>query len=448
MNFFKRKKKDRVAVFSIDGIPYTFIEKMVAKGKLPNLGLLLNTGKCRQMNSVYPTISSVAWSSFMTGVNPANHGIFGFIDREPDPFEMFIPTSSAMKTKTLWEYLSDAGKKVVVINVPVTYLPRKVNGVLVAGFLATKIDKAVYPPEYAEKLKTWDYRIDVDSWLGRKDKEKFMDDLYLTLKKRVITGFRLMKSEEWDYYHLHIMESDRISHFLWELWENGDPVWAKRFEDFFEEIDQKLGEFRAMLPDGVKLVVMSDHGFCSVKKEVYINKWLAENGYLKFTTDEPKSLEEISTETTAYSLIPGRIYINLKGREWAGSIFQGEEYQDICADIQSKILEMTDPDTGDKIVDKVYLRKDIYKGAHLHRAADLFVIPKDGYDLKGNLTADNLTFKGDLQGMHTYGDAFLYMEGVKPGSRKPEIIDVLPTIFDMMNVPIPKSIEGTSLMNR
>ena len=108
----------------------------------------------------------------------------------------------------------------------------------------------------------------------------------------------------------------------------------------------------------------------------------------------------------------------------------------------------TDPDTGDKIVDKVYLRKDIYKGAHLHRAADLFVIPKDGYDLKGNLTADNLTFKGDLQGMHTYGDAFLYMEGVKPGSRKPEIIDVLPTIFDMMNVPIPKSIEGTSLMNR
>lgn len=446
MNLFKKKKKNRVAVFSIDGIPYSFIEKMVGKGRLPNLGLLFKSGKCRQMNSVYPTISSVAWSSFMTGVNPASHNIFGFIDREPDPFEMYIPTSRTMKVKTLWEYLSDAGKRVVVINVPVTYPPRQVNGVLISGFLATKIDKAVYPPEYAEKLKTWDYRIDVDSWLGRTDKEKFMDDLYLTLKRRCITGFRLLKSEDWDYYHLHIMESDRISHFLWEQWEQGDPVWAKRFEDFFEEIDQRLGEFRALLPDGVKMVVMSDHGFCSIKKEVYVNKWLTENGYLKFTKEKPESLNEISSETKAYSLIPGRIYINLKGREWAGTIFQGEEYQAICNEIQSEIREMTDPETGEKIIDKVFLRKDIYKGAFMHRAADIFVIPKDGYDLKGNLTADSLTFKGDLVGMHTYGDAFLYMDGVKPGSRKPEIIDVLPTIFDLLNVSIPKSVEGVSLL--
>jgi len=273
-----------------------------------------------------------------------------------------------------------------------------------------------------------------------------MDDLYNTLKRRCTTGFRLLKTEDWDYFHLHIMESDRISHFLWEQWENGDPVWAKRFEDFFEEIDQHLGEFRAILPDGVKLVVMSDHGFCSVKKEVYINRWLTENGYLKFTREKPESLNEITADTKAYSLIPGRIYVNLKGREWAGTIFQGEEYQAICSEIKTKISEMTDPETGEKIVDKVFLRKDIYKGAFMHRAADIFVIPRDGYDLKGNLTADNLTFKGDLVGMHTYGDAFLYMEGVKPGSRKPEIIDVLPTIFNLMNVNIPKSVEGVSLL--
>jgi len=446
MNIFSKKAKNKVAVFSIDGIPFTFIETMTAKGKLPNLGKLFKTGTCRQMNSVYPTISSVAWSSFMTGVNPGQHNVYGFIDREPNPFEMFIPTSRAMKVRTLWEFLSNAGKRVVVINVPVTYPPREVNGVLISGFLATKIEKCVYPKEYAEKLTQWEYRIDVDSWLGRSDKEKFMDDLYFTLHKRVETALKLMDSEDWDYFHLHIMESDRICHFLWELWEKGDPVWAKKFEDFFEEIDHELGEFQDNLPAGTKLIVMSDHGFCSVRKEVYLNKWLMDNGYLKFKSDKPESLTEISTQTKAYSLIPGRIYINLRGREWAGTVNQGEEYHQLCEQIKENLMDMSDPDTGEKIVDKVFFRNEVYHGTYLLRAADIIVIPKDGYDLKGNLTSDNLTFKGDLVGMHTYDDAFLYIDGVRLTSRKPEIIDVLPTIFDLMKVDIPRTIEGKSLL--
>lgn len=446
MSLFRKKIKNRIAVFSIDGIPYSFVESMVKKGKLSNLEKLFNTGTCRQMNSVYPTISSVAWSSFMTGVNPGMHNIYGFVDREPNPFEMFIPTSRAMKVRTLWEYLSAAGKKVVVINVPVTYPPREVNGVLISGFLATKIEKAVYPAEYVSDLKAWDYRIDVDSWLGRKDKEKFMEDLSSTLAKRVETGLKLMESVDWDYFHLHIMESDRISHFLWEQWENDDPEWGPRFEGFFEEIDRCLGDFRDSLPGGTRLIVMSDHGFCSVKKEVYINKWLTDNGFLKFTQERPDSLTEITPETKAYSLIPGRIYINLRGREWAGTVEPGLEYQNLCGEIREKIVDMEDPDTGEKIIDKVFLRGELYRGAYLQRAADIIAIPKNGFDLKGNLFAESLTFKGELVGMHTYDDAFLYLDGLKLVGRKPEIIDLLPTIFDLMKVQIPRPVEGKSLL--
>ncbi len=446
MNLFKKKKQDKVAVFSIDGMPYSFVERMTAQGKLPNLKALFDTGVCRRMNSVYPTISSVAWSTYMTGVNPGAHNIYGFIDREPNPFEVFIPTSRAMKTRTLWEYLSSEGKKVVVINVPVTYPPRTVNGVLVSGFLATKLEKAVHPRELSAKLKSWDYRIDVDAWLGRNDKEKFMSDLHTTLARRVEAGFKLIASEEWDYFHLHIMESDRICHFLWELWENGDPDWAGRFEEFFEEIDDYLGQFRERLPDGTHLIVLSDHGFCAVKKEVYMNKWLSDNKYLGFQNSAPESIKQISPNTKAYSLIPGRIYLNLKGREWAGTVEPGNHYNELCAELKANFITMTDPDTGENIVDKVFTSKEIYRGAYLHRAADLIVIPKDGFDFKGNLTADNLTYKGELVGMHTYDDAFLYIDGLQLSDRQPEIMDLLPTVFELMKAPVPAVVEGISLI--
>ncbi|NQS97203.1 MAG: alkaline phosphatase family protein [candidate division Zixibacteria bacterium] len=446
MNIFKKTKHPRVAVYSIDGIPFTFIEKMTQKGVMPNLEKLFKTGRCRSMNSVYPTISSVAWSSFMTGVNPGMHNIFGFIDREPNPFDMFIPTSKAMRARTLWEYLSKAGKKVVVINVPVTYPPRRVNGILISGFLATKIDKCVYPPNYADRLKAWNYRIDADAWLGRKDKEKFMKDLITTLERRVFTAFQLMNSEEWNYFHLHIMESDRICHFLWEHWENDDPLWAHRFEDFFNQIDRNLGEFQNRLPTGTKLIVMSDHGFCTLKKEVFLNKWLTDNGYLDFVREKPESLIEITGDTRAYSLIPGRVYINLKGREWAGIVEPASEYSDLCYELKEKIAAITDPDTGEQIVDKVYHREEIYRGDYLNRAADLIVIPKNGYEFKGNLTSDTLTFKGELVGMHTYDDAFLYVDGLRLTDRQPEIIDLLPTIFELFEIETPSIIEGKSLL--
>ncbi|HHI02570.1 MAG TPA: nucleotide pyrophosphatase, partial [candidate division Zixibacteria bacterium] len=264
--------------------------------------------------------------------------------------------------------------------------------------------------------------------------------------KRVETALRLMDSEEWDYFHLHIMESDRISHFLWELWETGDPRWGPKFEEFFQQIDAGLGDFQENLPPGTKLIVLSDHGFCSIKNEVYMNKWLSDNGYLKFDSEKPESLTEISSATKAYSLIPGRIYINLKGREWAGAVEPGDEYKVLRAGIKERLGDMTDPDTGEKIVDKVFLREEIYRGAYLPRAADIIVIPKEGYDFKGNLAAEKLTYKGNLVGMHTYDDAFLYIDGMELVDRKPEIIDMLPTIMEIMKVEPASTIEGKSLL--
>ena len=141
------RKGPKLVVIGLDGTPYTFVQRMLREGHMPNLARITAQAGFTRMNSVYPTVSSVAWSSYMTGVNPGRHGIFGFIDRVDRSYDVTIPTSRRMTAKTVWEMLSEAGKRVVVMNVPVTFPPREVNGILIGGFLSPTLDRAVHPPE-------------------------------------------------------------------------------------------------------------------------------------------------------------------------------------------------------------------------------------------------------------------------------------------------------------
>src|SRR3989304_1313835 len=100
----------RIVFLGLDGTPYTFLTRLVREGQMPNVANLLAEGSLAPMHSVHPPVSSVAWSSFMTGSNPAKHGIFGFVDRDPATYKTYIPTARHMKSQTLWQALSQAGK--------------------------------------------------------------------------------------------------------------------------------------------------------------------------------------------------------------------------------------------------------------------------------------------------------------------------------------------------
>ncbi|MCX6640519.1 MAG: alkaline phosphatase family protein [bacterium] len=449
MKFFsnstKAKPKRRVVVIGIDGTPYTFLQKHIAAGDFPHLKRILEGGELRQMNSVQPCISSVAWSTYMTGVNPAKHRIFGFVDRKPNPFEIFLPNAAHMAAPTLWEMLSKDDRRVAIINVPVTYPPKPVNGLMVGCFLATDILKAAYPPELGTQLKAWDYRIDADANLGRTDKEAFFRDLDVTLERRWETARRLFEKEPWDFFQLHVMETDRINHFLWEHYEKGDARYAERFVKFYRHVDELLGEFYDRSLNNAEFVVLSDHGFCSVKKEVYVNQWLEDQGYLHFDAAQPRSVAEYSSKTRVYSLIPGRIFLNLAGREQKGSVQPGSQAETLKAEIAEALLTMTDPDDGACIIEKVVRREEIYSGPFLEEAADLIAIPYDGYDLKANVRKPSYTAKTELVGMHTFWDASLFIKDhsiAKPGF---SIADLAPTILRMMDHEPSNPMDGRPL---
>lgn len=437
-------QKKKILVIGLDGVPYTFLTNPKNAGKFPRMQALFQHGTFQRMRSTIPTVSSVAWSSFMTGTNPAKHNIYGFIDRKPDPFEPFIPTAINMKAATLWQILSQAKKRVVVINVPVTYPPKPVNGILIGCFLATKLDKAAYPASIVSKLKELDYRIDVDAWLARKDKKKFLEELHVALDRRVATASYFLEREEWDYFQLHIMETDRINHFFWDDWEKDNPEFAPEFIRYYQKIDSYVGEIYDRFVEktpGVEFILLSDHGFCSIKKEVFVNQWLQEKGWLKFSSEKPSSLKEMHPETVAYSLIPGRIFLNVRGREFCGRIEPGKEYETIRRQLAEAIMEMKDPDCGEPILSKVVAREEIYDGPCLNQAADLLAIPHDGYDLKGNIDQTSLTGRSELSGMHTYDDAFFYLKGKRVKETDFDIHALAPTILKLLDVAIPTGMD-------
>ncbi|MFC1682640.1 alkaline phosphatase family protein [Candidatus Zixiibacteriota bacterium] len=435
------RKKRRVFVLSIDGVPHSFLKSQMDQGRFPHLAGLAGEGAFSRMRSVYPTISSVAWSSFMTGKNPAKHGIFGFVDHRPNSYDAFIPTSLNMTSKTLWEILSEAGKKVVVINVPVTYPPRAVNGILVSGFLASSLKKATYPAEVSGQLEKMGYRIDADAAIARESLDRFLEDLHLTLEKRVQALHHFMDHQPWDYFHMHIMGTDRINHFMWEHMEQGHARYAPAFLKYYDRIDEIIGELTGKLGDEVTFVLMSDHGFCTVKKEVNLNRYLIDQKLLQFDQHPPGGLGDIDSRSRAYALIPGRVYINLKGREPKGGV-DPSDYERVRDEVAAALLDLRLPETGQQVIEKVFKREEIYRGDNLPAAADLMAIPFDGYDLKADVRKENLSEKTALVGMHTYDDASLFIRGQSSIRENVEIIDLLPTILSLMDVPVPEDVDG------
>ncbi len=463
-----RKRSPRLIVIGLDGTPYTFLQRMVREGHMPNFGRITGEAGFVRMNSVYPTVSSVAWSCYMTGVNPARHGIFGFIERKPDSYETTIPTSRRMQAQTLWEMLSKAGKKVIVMNVPVTYPPRPVNGILIGGFLSPRLERAVYPPDRVPLLQSLGYRIDTDPWLARQSRDKMFEDVLDCLSKRGRTLLALMDGEAWDFVQCHIMETDRLYHFAWEQYENRDPVYAPRFYEVIHAIDDLLGEVLKRVDDcGAELMILSDHGFCTLKYEVYVNYWLAQKGWLvlpsrasgarsereveacQVVNSQPRrvQLKDVGPRSYVYSLDPGRIFINLQGREPEGRV-PPAEYEAWRERIAAAAMdELRDPESGEPMLERVLRREEIYHGPLLEQAADLILVPRYGYDLKGAFGKDALTFKGEaLVGMHTYDDAMIAVRGKRIARRGFSIVDATATVLALMGVDPPPGLDSNPLL--
>jgi len=454
-------KTPQIVVLSIDGVPFSLLEKLIREGELPHFARLVQNAEFRQMDSVQPTVSSVAWTSFVTGRNPGKHGIYGFVDRERTGYDITVPLSSSVASKTIWEVLSDAGRRVFGMNVPVTYPPRNVNGILIGGFLCPSVEKVASPVEVSTYLESIGYRIDSDPMLARRSKKEMIPDLHETLDRRMEAMFHYLDQEawHWDYFHAHVMTTDRLHHFLLGEYERHNPKYEQEFLRFYHKLNDYLGELLEMLPADTILVVLSDHGFCTIKAEVQLSRWLIERGWTTPAGEQPRNPLDINpAQSRAYTLIPGRIHLNLQGREPEG-IVPRERYFEVREELASELLTLRSP-AGEPVIKEVLKREEVYwpDGAHgpdagmpteellradttFARAADLIAVPHDGYDLKMGLQASQVFVTTELEGMHTFHDAAIIARGLELPAERFSITNVTRHLVAALGVEPPADMD-------
>lgn len=434
----------RVAFLGIDGVPFSLIDEH--PDIFENLHALINAGSGGTIDSIVPPESSACWPSLTTGVNPGKTGVYGFQDREIGSYETYIPTGRDVQATRIWDRVESADRDATVMNVPVTTPPQRNVQRMVAGFLSRDVEMATHPSAFAEHLEKLDYRIDVDAKLGHdEDKSAFIDDAHATLEARQRAFREYLSEDDWDLFFGVYMTTDRVNHFLFEDYEH-DGEYRDDFLSFYRTVDQFIGELVEEVPDDVTTIVASDHGFTTLEYEVHCNRWLIEQGLLSYRTDGHEQLTDIADETTAYSLIPGRFYLNVTEREPRGSV-PLEEYADRLDELESALTDLRDPD-GRAVIDRVVRGSTVYHGEHDSIAPDLVALPNDGFDLKAGFSGSGSVFdRGPRNGMHTFDNATLIVDDPTVSVSNASLYDIAPTILDLMEIDFdPDVFDGTTLV--
>jgi predicted AlkP superfamily phosphohydrolase/phosphomutase len=269
----------KVLVIGLDGATFDIILPWVKEGKLPNFKKLINEGSYGNSTSTLPTVSPVAWTSFATGVNPGKHGIFGFLtDYESNPV---IRTD--VKSKSFWEIASENGKRVITMNVPMTYPPEEINGTMISGYESPEGEIFTYPANLTQELINKGYQIEaLNASFKSGNEDEFLKSLYYTEGKREEIALDLMKKEKWDIFIIVFTETDRMQHYFWNYMEDKDPKYGDEILKFYQKIDKTIGNFLNQTDNNTNVIIMSDHGFGPLKGEIYLNTYFMNNGMLNF----------------------------------------------------------------------------------------------------------------------------------------------------------------------
>ncbi|MFH0796853.1 MAG: alkaline phosphatase family protein, partial [Candidatus Omnitrophota bacterium] len=405
----------------LDGVPFSLLENLTSQGVMSHTGKVIAQGKFQKMDSSIPEVSSVAWSSIITGKNPGQHGIFGFTDLVPKTYRLRFPNYHDLQSQTFW---MENNLRSILVNIPATYPVKEINGIHISGFVSLELEKAVHPKSLIPFLKEIDYRLDTDSALAHKSLDLFLEDLDKTLNAQIALYRHLWNSQTWGLFFLVFTGTDRLMHFLWKAYQDEQNQYHRDFLNHFRKIDGVIGEISANLNPDDLLLIISDHGFEDIRYHVNINLLLKEAGFLRARENPSQSPfckggrrgirgeegggEEmclpIGEGTRAFALDPARIYLNREGKYPQGAVSDPE-----CETLLKKLIDIFSnlEKDGEKVIRSVYRKEEIYHGPFLEQAPDLILVGARGFNLKANFKADELYSRDIFTGKHSQDDAFL-----------------------------------------
>lgn len=283
----------RTLIVGFDGATLELSERWMAEDRMPHLRALRQDGAYGILRSTLPYNSAVAWTTLSTGVSPGRHGIFDFVLPRRHEYGYRVATREDRRVPALWNLASDAGARVAVVNIPMTFPAEPVHGVMVSGMDAPRLEaRSVHPAGYLEQLLRLcpDYRIVSKAALraSRGDFDGAERELVDVVSARGRFVQAIARPRDMDLVMVNLEATDGAQHFFWQHHDPAhprhDPDAASRWGDaigrVYEATDRELGLLiEAYDPDTV--IVVSDHGGGPTSDWVlFLNDWLAAEGLL------------------------------------------------------------------------------------------------------------------------------------------------------------------------
>ncbi len=440
----------KVLIIGLDGATPELIDRWVEENKLPFLKRIMQRGVYGKLRSVYPPISPAAWTTFATGYNPGQHGVYDFRDYDNRRYSCFADTivdSNSFAGKSIWDLVGASGQKVGVVTVPVTYPAWRVNGFMISGYPTPDTGKSyTYPPELAQTIPSL---VGDAAFFKSATHHVLLKEMNRLLHLCTEVSIAEMNKDDYGLFIMVVGATDRAHHDWWKYIDPEHPAYdpkdAAVYGDLILEVyktaDACVGKFLEAINDDTTVIVMSDHGggahpgyyfntnymlrtlnllkpsSKASKKKKGLNaafKHFYRTRIRRFPYLEkvyrglPQSLKRVATNldsqtmmdldvvdwkhTKAYRFpmyppVEG-IMINVAGRQPEGCVQPGEEYESLRTRILEEVRNVRDPQTGEPIVVEAYRREELYHGERLETAPDLILVTQDCY--KGGTGIDEL----------------------------------------------------------
>jgi len=490
----------RLLLVGLDGATFDVLLPLAEAGRLPVLAELMRAGSHAPLASTIPPITPTAWTTVFTGKNPGKHGIYDFRELDPATYARRPVHVDRHRQKSLWDLLGVRGRRSIVLDVPFTYPPRPLKGLMLTGYGTPRTPgtrftyphdlTGLLPPELHDQIRValpahaFDRsRAFVDEWRA------IMDG-----RRRLLA--HLARHEPWDFFFAVFSITDNMAHVFWTFldpahpnYERAEaPAFREAFLGAYEQCDAALGELLAAAGPDVNVLVMSDHGFGSIYTRQFLFERLASGGFLQYSggqlnvrgrllrlllaayTRAPflremvKALrpggkqllneglrrtglmpENAAVDTARSPLLPTdfglQLWVNSRDRFPQGPVDPAERAA-LLDRASAHLRAATAPD-GQPIVAATYRGAELYHGPEAAAGPDLIIELANFYRPDGGGARNP-----HLEGGHTpQGILIAAGPDIARDARLPEpaLVDLAPTVLHLLGEAVPPDMDGRVL---
>lgn len=492
----------RLLVVGFDGATFDVILPLVAKGRLPTLAHLMQNGAHGTLRSTVPPITPTAWTTVFTGKNPGKHGIFDFQEIDSETYERRPVLTDRHREKTVWDLLGEVGLRSIITDVPYTYPPRPLNGMMLTGYGTPRTNSTVYtyPADWQSALpNSLHEEIRVAQPLQNFDRSRaFLEEWRGIMNGRTRLLRHLLIEQEWDFFFHVFSITDNLAHVFWTYLEPSHPNYVhpeaadyrEALFNAYEQCDTLLGQMLEWAGSHCNVIVMSDHGFGSVYPRQYLFQRLVDGGYLRYSSADgmagrlkslamrqairlyngapffrewvknlrPSSQNALKSGLKSSGLLPSndaidfqrsrvipsdfglQLWFNHRERFTQGML-DAAQTAVLQNELSSYLLADRDRATGLPIIKRLYQGSEYYSGPFAPFGPDLIIEQQNFY----KPDAPHHPSNPRLEGSHTHeGVFFAHGPAICQTtlSQPIHLRDLAPTMLYLLDQPIPPDMDG------